>query len=90
MENGHLQSPTTWLTESEVSNFQVFFEQCQSRGLLDRPQGMALDDVPDGVNDETTLLYDLSSLGLSDCHNHNTHIHAGDFFRDARTTSRGL
>lgn len=57
MNKGNTDHSTTGLTASELASFQDFHHQCGSRGLLKRPAGLAPEDVVDGIQDETTLLY---------------------------------
>ena len=45
------------LSMQEATLFDVFKKSCTERGLLDQPAGINDDDVRDGINDDTTLLY---------------------------------
>lgn len=48
---------TLGLTGQEQTSFDALLELCRSRGYLDHPVGLSNEDVRDGLNDETTLLY---------------------------------
>ena len=45
------------LSTQEAVLFDVFKKSCAERHLLDQPAGISDDDVRDGINDDTALLY---------------------------------
>lgn len=46
------------LDQSEALAYKEFRRRCGDSGLLEQPVGLGESDVPDGVNDEVTILYD--------------------------------
>ena len=49
--------PAHELDQSEALAYGEFRERCAATGLLERPVGLGESDVPDGVNDDLTILY---------------------------------
>lgn len=49
--------PAHELDQSEALAYREFRERCAASGLLERPVGLRESDVPDGVNDDVTILY---------------------------------
>ena len=45
------------LSTQEAELFDKFKQQCSEQGLLNASVGTSEDDVPDGINDDATLLY---------------------------------
>ena len=48
--------PTHELDQSEALAYREFREKCAGSSLLERPVGLGENDVPDGVNDDVTIL----------------------------------
>ena len=57
MESRRFESlPTHELDQSETLTYREFRQRCADSGLLERPVGLGERDVPDGVNDDLTIL----------------------------------
>jgi hypothetical protein len=56
-KNEELNGPTSELPAHEKLCLESFVQQCRDRGLLEHPTDLSSEDVLDGLNDETTLLY---------------------------------
>ena len=49
--------PPQDLDQSETLAYKEFRKRCADSGLLEKPVGLGEGDVPDGVNDDVTILY---------------------------------
>ena len=58
MDSQHFEDlPSHDLDQSEALAYKEFRKRCGDSGLLEKPAGLGESDVPDGVNDDVTILY---------------------------------
>ena len=63
MDNRRFDSlPTHELDQLEALAYKELRQRCADSGLLERPVGLGESDVPDGVNDDVTILYALFTM----------------------------